>query len=648
MHVFPARFARIPVLLILLLVVSCALRDPSGTNWTTVLTVEAQPETLRVSRILESSSVVLEGDSLLVFRQELVSGFARLGDSLSWEGLGQSLRLEVGRLDLHGLGQTQSQLPFLAAWPQYASLLGQQAQIDESAETEVTLALPDWPEMEWVAYAHSIFQLEVSHRWPFTLDWLEVELLNSLGASLGSCRLEPAQGLPPDLDLSGTLVVSGLLTRASHLVLRLRHRPMTAPALIDNQSLTLRLEQSTGLADSARAVLPALDMVWSDSLQSASRLRILHALTEPARLGLTVRSELPVPLQLDLTLPQLRDGGGEGLSFALQLPARGQAQRLEEPGPLELEDERGLEWLQVLGTARTSTTGTLGTMRAGDGLSVELELDPLALESFDGWFVEDLRVPIETSETEVADWPVELTALDLSELPMRLELINLGGVDLQGHFELEALDSRLGRADTTFVSDLGVLATDTLLQVEGADRLVSRLPQRLVLQGHYTVPAGSRVQLERPSRVGVAALSLPARARVGALRWQSLPERHTDALPAEAMHLRLQGEVENRLPAGGRVSGWVSPSLAGERVPLFELEIQAAEGAGAELEAVTSPLELELGPAALEVLQGGEWWLWYEFQALSGETAVEVRADQWLAVRASIQVQVDVELEGGP
>jgi hypothetical protein len=642
-----ARLSRFPVLLLLIFTASCALRDPDGTSWTTALSVEAQPETLRVSRALESPAAELEGDSLLIFRQELDPTYSRLGDSLHWEGVEQSLRLEVGPLDLHGLGDAQLALPFSLAWPAYAGQVGTTTQLSGQANFSQTLTLPDWPEMEWVAYSDARFRLDLLHHWPFALQWLEIELVNAQGQVLGMTHWEPAQGLPAEQALQSSLQIQGTLTRASQLRLRGRHLPMSAPALISDGNLTLGLTQTMGLADSARVRPPALSFVWSDSLWSGSRLRILRALTEPARLRLNATNELPVPVQFQFGLPQLRTAAGDWIEMDLNVPAGGLVHRQLDPGALQIEDAEGLDWLAIQGSAQTTAAGGLVTVHASDALVLDLGLDPLALEEFEGWFLEDLRVPFESSETTVEDWPTELVALDLEGLTMRLHLDNQGGVNLQGHFELRALESRVGRADTTFISDLELQASDTLLLVAGADRLVSRLPGRLQLSGEYRVPAGTIVNLERGSQVGMTALSLPARARVGQLQWQSLPEWHSDALPAEASQLRLLGEVENRLPAGGTVWGWVASTLNGERVELFEMSIAAADWSQGAVTPRLSQVELELSEDALAVLRGAEWILWYEFQAEEMTEVVEIRADQWLAVRARIQVLVDVEVGGG-
>jgi hypothetical protein len=638
---------RLPLFLLLLCWVSCALKDPSGTSWTTALTVEAQPETLRVARILENPNTLLEGDSLLVFRQELEVSYARLGDSLGWEGVHQTLRLELGPLDLRGLGTVPLALPFTEVWPQYAAWVDQQTQITGQAEFSQVVTLPDWSELDWVAYSQARFRLDLLHHWPFSLQWLEVELLNAQDQRLGLTHWEPAGGLPPEQALPSSLLFSGLLTRASHLRLRARHLPMAAPALIENGALTLTLTQTMGLADSARARLPELELVWSDSAWTASRLRILSARTAPARLRLSAESELPVPLELELDLPQLRTGAGDRLNLSLTVPALGTAQTLEEPGSLWVEDAGGLDWLDVLGQGRTSASAGLVTVHARDALLLDLQVEPLELAEFEGWFLQDLRVPFAASETPVEDWPVELAALDLAGLELRLHLENQDGPALLGHFELRAADSRLGLPDTLFISDVDLPAADTLLQLGGADRLIARMPRHLGLEGDYRMPAGSVVHLRSESRVGLSALSLPARARVNGLHWQSLPERHEDSLPEEAEQIRLLGEVENRLPAGGTVRGWVAAAVDGTRVPLFELEIDAAGWDGSRAEPVLSQVELELADAVLDVLRGGPWILWYEFEAQHGAGMVEIHADQWLALRARIQVLVDVNVGGG-
>lgn len=630
-------------LLLLALCLSCSIRDPAGTRWTTVLSIATQPETLRVSSVLDNANVALGPDSLLLIHQPLDTVWANFGDSLIWAGATGSLEWRLGRLDLHGLGSGAAGLPFVAAWPQYAGLVGQTAQITGEAECDLLLDLPPWPDMEWVAFASADFALDLLHDWPFPLAWLELDLVNAQGLSLGSRRIEPVGGIPAGQPRTDQLAVAGLVSRDCRVRVRARHLPMPAPALIQNDPLEIGLTQTTGQADSARAVIPAQHFAWSDSLAADTRMRIRLAHSGPVRLHLSGQNGTPLDIDLMLDLPQLTvEATEDTLQLSLPLAAGGAGARQEEPGALRLEDQHGLRFVRVEARGSSTTGAGLVTVRADDRVSLDVACEPSRLRDFEGWFTQDLIIPILPSETPIEAWPVELAALRLEGLDLRLHLLNNTAAALQSLLVLGVESGLEGFADTTYIFQPALAPLDSLLVIHDMGSLPERLPTRVNMAGSYRVPAGVTVSLDEHSRIGVTDLSVPGRGRLSALAWRSLPEIHNDRVPEEAGQIRLEGQVENRLPAGGRIRGRVAAHPEAESIPLFDIQVASGHWNGTEVEPALDTLSLDLAEQAVEIMRLPEWVLWYEFEADESGDEVEIHAGQWLAIQALIRVDVDI------
>jgi hypothetical protein len=633
--------------LLLALLSGCGLRDPAGTSWTTTLSVEATPETLRVANVLDHESVTVEGDSLLVFRQVLEASYARLGDSLVWDGARGAVHRQAGPLRLDGMLAFQTSLGFAQVWPQYASLVGQTARIQGTAQVVVEFPLGGIAGVEWIAFQSSRLEVGLEHGWPFPLGIARLDWLTPQGTVVAGVELAPQGGLAAGQRVSATMDLSGMVTAQDRLRLTLRHLPMDQVALITSGALELGLEQSAGTADSARVVPPPMEFIWSLGLPVDPRLVVRRARTESAHISLHADNSLALPLELELDFSQLRTPTGGSVQLAHSVPSQAGTDRIWELGALDVEDDQGLALLNVAVLARSPAGAGLVTLRATDELRLELDVRRSPLQRFEGSFTQPVLVPIEAAESDVSDWPEELTLLSLDQLDMGLEVDYSGGAHLEADLLLEARESRLGMPDTSFHLLVDVDPGDTLVSRPGAGRLISHLPGRLRVSGGYRIPAGVPLELDQSSRAGVRALRLPARARVASLRWQSVPERHEEAVPEEVARLRLRGFVENRLPAGGNLCGWVASSLDAPRVELFRLAVEAAQSSEQGPLPILSTVDVELTPAALAVLRGSNWHLGYQFDADATGGTVEVHADQWLAVHARIEADVELEVDGG-
>lgn len=623
----------------LLLWVACSINSPDGTRWSTLLSVGTAPETLRVSDLLEREDVTVDGDSVLLFRQELDTVWANFGDSLIWRGAHSTLLWEVGPLELGNLGSGAVDVPFVAAWPQYAGLVGGSSQITGQATCDLELPLPPWPTMEWVAFSEASFDVSIGHAWPFALQWLDISLLNSSGQSLAQLRIEPAGGIPAGVPRVDVLHLAGLMDQNCRLRVQARHLPMSAAAPITNGTLSLDLAQRSGTADSARAHIPAQTFSWVDSLASDEHIRITHAASGPMILHVNAVNTTSLGMALHFELPQFRDGPqGDPYRLDLNLAAHGSLELTDQSQSLVIQEPEGLRGIDVQAEALCVASTGMATVRAGDRVELEVVCEELELEEFQGWFAQDLLVPMPPQRTPIDQWPAELRSLALDGLDMRLHLWNNAHVTLASSIQLDVESSQ---GDTAYVLSPGLNPGDSLLWVHEMGRLIERLPHAITVAGDLILPAGTDVELNRESRIGIGALSVPGRGRLRSLVWRSEPELHTDEIPEEAQHLSVEARVENGLPAGGRLRGFVSLPSVGVDELLFDVRVNGAGPNGA----AHDTLQLELSDAAFAVLREPEWELWYEFAADDTGGEVVVHAGQILVVHSVIRADVEVEVK---
>ncbi len=635
----------------LVLLAACSLQDPSGTSWEVTFHMVSAPETLFVRSAGDNGRVDFDADSLLLFVQEMDTVRVRVGDSLSWNGSSGAFELFLGRLQLEDLGQSGAALPFVALFPEFAPLVGTATQITEQADFQVDLDLPPFEDFDWVAFHQSTFDLEVEHAFPFTLEFLNIELFNDEDQALGSDLLNNGgSGLTSGTLYEEEVDLAGLATAALRLRLSGRNSPMDEPALITNGNLDLLLAQRSGEADSARALIDSQPLALTDSLSSDDRLHILDALADSLNMSFRIVNHLDVPLDLRLGFPELfPDDGVESLEIFFddlqeqeerntQLPA---GQLRFQPRPVE-GDQHLL--FQIEGA--TGSTPDFRTVRAGDRLEFEMELDRSRLTRFQGRFRQDQVVELEEGQREIPAFPEELGELDLQQLSVQFRLDN--DLDFGCTLSLE-VDVASGPGSplpdsTLFIVSEVPAGADAVL-VPGMGRLVSRLPEALTFRGFLTIAEGGDVQLFDTTAVNLLAVEIPALLQLSTAHWASLPERYDDQVPDEVELLALESTVHSTVPLGGELSAYVAVAEGEPAVTLFNLGLPAAPWIDGVPGIAVDTLRMGFGEEALGVMQNDSWIMWYEYHADATDGAVAVYADQWLALVTTISATTTLEVD---
>lgn len=638
-------------LALLLVLLACSIENPAGTSWISHFQVVSMPETLHVSSAGDNDRIYFDQDSLLVFFQEVDTIVARVGDSLRWRDVAGTYRITMPGLIFEDQGAVTQALPFIAAYPQHLPLIDQVAHITSVSEFTLELGLPAWPDLDWIALREGDYRLELSHDWPFAIETLSIEVLNRDGQSLGLQVVAPDGGIAPHETWSGSFPLSGLLT--AELLLRIdgRNLPMTESALIEAGQLQIELIQEYSTADSARAHIPPQVMLLEDSIASDTRMRILQATSDPSMLDMILDNQTELSVELDIQFPRMQSlASGEPLQAGLVLAPGTSGQQQSMPlDALQFDGAAGAEaqYFQVMMTAWTVETPGMHTLRAGDGLDAVLRFQEAQLRTFDGYFLEDIIVEIERESAVIDEWPTELDGVDISNLEMRLRVRNEMDVTVYSRLELDVLAGPGAQyGDTSMLLTPLLLASDSLIHLDGVGRIVSRLPHELRLGGELILPRGDRFHLLESSVMAVTAFEVAGRFRLLEFGWESEREWIEEAVPPEVLSLRLESWIQNRIPFGGHLIGKVSSGINAPGVELYNFEIAPAAWDADSALAIRDTVRVFLMDEALAVMNDDSWYIWYEFAAEAPEDVVELRAHQWLSVQTLLQADLEIDLDG--
>ncbi len=630
---------------------ACSIEDPTGTRWETTFQLVAAPETLFVNQAGKSDQLYFDPDSMLIFSQEVDTITAHVGDSLRWRDVSGSFNIQLANLVFEDQGSVEQNLPFYAAYPQYLPFDGTQQQITESSDFALEVTFPDWPDLEWIALSGGEYLLDISHSWPFDMEWVELAIYNSYGEVLGSQRVEPEGGLPAGQLWQGQMPMSGLLTASLSLGISGSNLPMDAPGLIENGGMNIQLVQVYSEADSARAVIPAQHFLLEDSLLSDDRLRIVEALSGPSTLTINSTENIGLPIGMEIVFPQfLGVESSDPLTLAFDLDGSGgESQYINELEALHFidEDGSGLQYFPILFEASTPESAGMQTLISGGSVSINLSFSEASLETFSGYFLEDLVVPIEDEAALFDPWPAELEMLDMSDMAMRFHIRNDLNVTVESTITLDVTAGpNAVYGDTSLVLTPQVTAQDTLIRLTGVGRIASRLPESILVGGELVLPRDNLFYLDQSSIMGITAIEMAARFRLSGFSWASIPEEVTEEIPQEVLEVALESWIDNRIPVGGALRGYVSQSMTGPGVELYNIELDPAIWMEDSAMAVRDTVRVELNGDALDVTHANPWYIWYEFEAVAPEDVVELRSHQWMRVQTSFQATIDVDLEG--
>ena len=642
-------------LVLLLILLGCEIpniEQIEDTSWTLPVSLITSPDTLFMQELEGTEGYSFNDSGILVFSEEVDTVYVRVGDSLRWARTSDFYQVEMPPIVFRDAGGCSASASLSALFPAVAALIGTEAQISESIGFEGSRDLSTADDLDWIHVNEGYYTVNLTHSLPFALDELSLGLFNTLDEPLGNTTISAVGGLLAGQNYSTTLPVTGLVTQANTLTISGASLPMDAPALIQDGAVQLELLLSYCEADSARAIVQEQHVTHLDSLMGDSRMNLTRALADSLEVEFITTNGLGVPVELDLVFENLCHDSlcAERLSLnQMLLP--------DETGTLahrdtlwitleEAEDDE-LQYLNFELVARVPETSEFATLRAGDAISLELAVDHARLRLLEGEYRQDQTIEVESGLREFDELPPELIELDMRDLDLLVGLDSDLHSDVNFNLELDVY-GRDAADDTTYQIFTLLPGGAQTLTVPRLGRVLSRLPNALFVGGNVTIPAGQPFALRDTSEVGILSFQLPLELQLNSLIWSSEPEQSDDTIEDEMYDLSAACWVRNRVPVGGDITAWLSPSgvLGGsDAVELFHLAVSPAGWEDGFVVEVQDTLNFELSDEAVDVLRGDTWFSWFHFEASSQDETVQLREDQWLILQLLLRLEYEVELQ---
>ena len=238
---------------------------------------------------------------------------------------------------------------------------------------------------------------------------------------------------PDGVTVSGTLsiAVSGTTAEA------------TDPELDPDAQLAIDADLLQLTVSEATAVIPQQDFQDQQKLGFPdTRILVSRADISEGSLTLVVTNEIPVIMEVSLTLPDLKGPDGEAATFRLAELRQDQptpvtfplADHVFEPNPAERDS------IQIVYSARTFPSDTEVTIRSNGRIGIEAQPERLAFSNVTG-ILDNIELPIDPV-SESVDFPEGLDNLSLDETFLSVVVTSAVGVKSFIDLVIEGSNSR--------------------------------------------------------------------------------------------------------------------------------------------------------------------------------------------------------------
>jgi hypothetical protein len=380
-----------PVLLLVL--AACSIANPAAPSWEVTLNLPLFNDTYQVLDLLDEGDFAPIGsDSLYTYTFEETLDRIEVGSDLTLDAIDETVATEIGTFTVPAASGDASALVDLTDLdPSLLSLSGPTA-LPAFSFSGVEHDLTPLENFSAATIASGTIDITVTNATEVAFDTLVVELLDHANGDALVRTVTIADGSDPlQMGESVTLVqdLSGL-SISNTFRIRLRGASPGGTADLDNpQQLQVEAIQGELEVSSATAEVEAIDFDTVETLALTDAAQVTSATLDQGTLTLSFTNNLAIPLELDVTLPQLTDAGGTPVSFTLN-PG--------PPGPptvsvqLDLSDHRltpvtgtgGGELEVEVHVHSDGSGGSEVTLEATDTVEVQASLDGLVLSEVSG------------------------------------------------------------------------------------------------------------------------------------------------------------------------------------------------------------------------------------------------------------------------
>ena len=434
----------------------CSLESPTAPSWEVVLNLPLFNEWLDLSDLFDASLFVPVGsDSVYAIDFDQSLDRIEVGDQITFDGIDEMVSRQIGTFTVPAQETQNTSLSLFTAYPALSAFIGVgSVTIPAFTFPPVRSDIPAFGSFSRVTIASGTVTVRLTNNTRIPYDQLEVRLLDQ--------TTTPPDAVVLSIDMIGTngdlidgemrTVVQPLdgLAVGSDLTLEIlgHSNGDTTVALDGSEGFDIQVEFSNLVVDSATAVIDPIDFVFSDSITFTDAARIQSAALSGGTVTLELDNQLPIPLQLTVQLPELRDPFDTPVGLNLIAPAATLASDVRDltdhtltPTPV------GPDTLVLSVNVTVHSDGSGGsqvTLASSDSVAIRAAVAGLVVRAVSG-VLDPTGVTIDPDSLQIDDTgnlldelrKINLTAIDL-ELEIRstidfpaqvnLSLVGVGGI----------------------------------------------------------------------------------------------------------------------------------------------------------------------------------------------------------------------------
>ncbi|MCC7262098.1 MAG: hypothetical protein IT369_06210 [Candidatus Latescibacteria bacterium] len=590
-------------------------------------------------------------------------GRQEIGDRLSIKPAGADFSTQIGDINLPGLDLPAVTVPMGDLVPGATS----GATIPVPARpinTEVPISVEN---ITLVVIKEGGIDISFRNGLPVDLTSMSLTLIDR-GAEVSAIDLgSVAKGAAK----SGSFELAGKSISGS-MIIRVSGSTVAADAATIGSGSSLEVQASLRplVVTEADALIPQQEFDASQSLQFPDdRIQVTSAIIREGRLAFEVTNNIPLVMQLDISLDDLKKPNGSTNVFRIErLNENATVTAVFDLAGNNFSPDNPLE-LRFSYAAKTIPSTTPARIISGSTIGVRAITDTLAFSRVEG-VLNRLSLPIPAVDKQL-DFPDGLDNIALSSTSMQVFMtsavgfrstlnLDIAGTSKTGQHGQLNINALIDRGDPDNPKQLILGPSSTELT-----SFLNLLPAELTVDPNVQLGDGQGVEVIEPDhwvQLDSIKFTAPARLRISAdsqIRTDPQPRVFNDATARERINSNLDSaavvtDIENHLPIGVRVSLMVgatrdqvftNPIL---RIPHdggFGIEAAPVDAQGQVTQSLKSTQRISVSKEdALVFLRPGGVYtgILIELDQTAGGQDIDILGSDYVDVKASTQVFLEL------
>ncbi len=559
---------------------SCSFEEPVAPQWDVRMAVPLIDKSLTMQELVDKNDFLLvnpEGVVSIDYEQDLDR--FEVGDALQVSGINQSISSEIGKFRIVSPGSQVVSLAFGQIYPEASTLDGQNAVIPAFEYNGISASFPRFDNFESVLIESGLIRVTINNRLPVPLAaGLEMDV-RSQDTDQSIFTILFDQEIAPGQTTSRSVNLYGLRIPANLKVVLSGGSPGSGGQEVPIQASTDGIDVETYISDivavEARAIIEEQQFSGADSIALGDTIVVKEAVIESGVFRFDFLNNIPLDLDLDLTLDDFYDPNGQPVRLFLPLRSGERTFRFINlsgydfrPGQNDQGSVVRFHWtVQVL-----SSNGELITLRSDDSVELEVELSQLTFSEIRG-VLKDVHVSLDTLEEDI-DLPDGLDSLQFEAGRLELIINNGIGFPIRPVLSITGVNEETGRSVTLLVDEViqpanGHPTISKIILDEQNSNLIALLnvmPNKLFVHGEAIIGDGTSESVIRStdfidSRVHITApisMSYQSQTLKTEVDTIQIDEDAQKELRDNLLYGKLFARLGNHLPFGVQVTIYFS------------------------------------------------------------------------------------------